>query len=204
MGLRQSREPKAALKGVDAMSDSKNKRKSLLTSERRSNLLPFVKDSQSDPREEAPSIDYSTAHPITDDDIEPLPPEDWLRIYREPILEDESCFGREATAELRPEVEQVETADDFSQFAQHMLADLGDNWDAWMNTCIHSFIDALGHAAAHLAHSGRGNPPRQPSWKLFAATLYAARFYGTSDFEDWVEEFIDGLFVEGGDSAVIN
>ena len=105
---------------------------------------------------------------------------------------------------MLPQVEHVETADDFSLFTRHMLADLCDNRDTWVNTCIHSFLDALGHAATHLAHAGRGNSPRQPSWKLFAAILYAAKFHGTADFEVWVREFIDGLFVEGGDSAMID
>ena len=154
------------------MSDSKNRKKSLVTPERRSNLLPFVKDPLSGPREEALPADFSTAYLITDGRIETPPPEDWPRIYLQPVLEDESCSGREATAELRPQVEQVETADDFFLFTQHLLADLGDNRDAWINTCIHSFLDALGHAATHVAHTGRGNSPRQPSWKLFAATLY--------------------------------
>lgn len=194
-------EPEALLKWDDTMSNSKNRKKSLVIPDRRSNLLTFIKDPQSGPREGAPPADSSTGHLIIDGDIEPLPPEDWPRNFIKPAFEDESCSGREATA---PQVEQVETANDFSLFTQHMLADLGDNRDTWINTCIHSFLDALGHAATHLAHTGRGKPSRQPSWKLFAATLYAAKFYGTSDFEVWVEEFMDGLFEEGGDSAVIN
>ena len=182
------------------MGNSKKRQKFLVRPERCSNLLPFVNNSKASPCVETPSADSSA----TNNDIESLPPEEYRPIFVQPGAEDEPCCRRETTADLRQQLEQVETADNFSRFAQHVLADLGNNQDAWMNTSIHSFLDALGHAATHLAHAGRGNPPHQASWKLFAATLYAARFYGTADFEVWVEEFIDELFVKDKDSAMIN
>lgn len=186
------------------MGNSKKRQKFLVSPERRSNLLPFVNNSNAGPYVEAPSADSSAAYPMADNDIESLPPEDYRPIILRPGSEDEPCCRRETTADLRQQLEQVETAENFSRFAQHVLANLGNNQDAWMNTSIHSFLDALGHAATHLAHAGRGNQPRQPSWKLFAATLYAARFYGTADFEVWVDELIDEIFVKGKDSARIN
>ena len=85
-------------------------------------------------------------------------------------------------------LEVVKTAADFSEYALDVLVDFRGHGAAWNNTCLHSFLDGGASSVSYLAWAkGQDGAARAPPWQLFAAILHAARFYGTEEFEEWVE-----------------
>jgi hypothetical protein len=97
--------------------------------------------------------------------------------------------------DLLSALEVVETAEDFSIYAEDLLFDFNGNAAAWNNACLHSFLDAVASTVSYLTwEPGQDGTVREPSWRLFAAILHAARFYGTDEFEEWVAELGAHLF----------
>jgi hypothetical protein len=76
--------------------------------------------------------------------------------------------------------DKVSTREDFAAFVQALVADYQRHQQVWENRDLPSFLEALGVWAADLDgfYQNRGETvPDQPSWKLLAQMLLAARVY---------------------------
>jgi hypothetical protein len=96
---------------------------------------------------------------------------------------------------ILPCLERVETEADFSEYVLDLMADFRDSPDRWTNPCLHSFLDAVAETVFYLTWpEGPHGPSRPPSWRLFAAVLHAARYYGGADFEKWADKLGEETF----------
>ena len=100
--------------------------------------------------------------------------------------------------ELLEAAGRISSADDFAAYAALLLEDFYGNAARWNNACIHSYLEAIGFTVHYVVGPRlRGDGAGQgavPPWRMFAAILHAARFYGMGDFEEWAGELAEEVF----------
>ena len=78
------------------------------------------------------------------------------------------------------DADSVATREDLAAFVRSLRADLLANEDAWENSTLERFLEALGAYLDDLDGwlANRGEPvPAEPTWKLVAHVLEGARIY---------------------------
>ena len=87
---------------------------------------------------------------------------------------------QERPIDLTEMVEQVQSHPDFVAFSHALLKDLKEKPEAWENRDLPSFLEALGAWAEDMNgyYQAKGGAiPLQPSWKMLAQILLAAKVY---------------------------
>ena len=87
---------------------------------------------------------------------------------------------QERPLELTDMVEQVRDPADFAVFSCALLKDLKEKPEEWENCDLASFLEALGAWVEDMNgyyHAKEGAIPLQPSWKMLARILLAAKVY---------------------------
>ena len=82
--------------------------------------------------------------------------------------------------ELDAMVEEVRNAEDFARFARALCTDLIRNPNRWQNRDLFAYLDGLAAWSEDIDGylKNRGQVvPEQPSWKLLAEILLAAKVY---------------------------
>jgi hypothetical protein len=76
--------------------------------------------------------------------------------------------------------EQVSTREELAAFVRELHAELAANPDEWENATLDRFLEALSRVIDDMDgwFANRGEPvPNQPTWRLVAESLDAARVY---------------------------
>lgn len=82
--------------------------------------------------------------------------------------------------ELYDVLQEIKTKEDFEQFLLLLILDLKNKNSEWENTDLDRYLSAMSDYTDTLNETDKdGNvlPDNQPSWKLFAELLMAARVY---------------------------
>ncbi|NJL27794.1 MAG: hypothetical protein HC897_07800 [Thermoanaerobaculia bacterium] len=77
--------------------------------------------------------------------------------------------------------DRVRTRQDFEEFLERLLSDLQDHGEEWGNTSLKEFLEGLrGFArdmAGYYTNRGESLDLAQPTWRVVADLLLAARVY---------------------------
>ena len=87
---------------------------------------------------------------------------------------------KECPIELTDMVEQIRDHADLAAFSHALLKDLKEKPEEWENRDLASFLEALGAWVEDMNgyyQSKHGAIPLQPSWKMLAQILLAAKVY---------------------------
>lgn len=82
--------------------------------------------------------------------------------------------------ELHEKIDSVTTHKDLAEFIEGLRADLLSNAGDWENATLERYLEAMA-AWVHSMDNAYKNTgrtfPNQPSWKMVAEILYAAKIY---------------------------
>ena len=82
--------------------------------------------------------------------------------------------------ELYEKIELVKTKEDLADFVALLKADLESSSDDWENPTLERYLEAMGAWIYSMdnAYKNMGKEfPDQPTWKMLADILYAAKLY---------------------------
>jgi len=82
--------------------------------------------------------------------------------------------------ELHEKIDSIATNKDLAEFINALRADLLSNPDDWENANLERFLEAMAAWVSSMenAYKNTGREfPDQPSWKMVADILYAAKMY---------------------------
>jgi hypothetical protein len=82
--------------------------------------------------------------------------------------------------ELYEKIELIETKEDLADFVALLKADLDSSSDDWENPNLERYLEAMGAWICSMdnAYKNMGKEfPDQPTWKMLADILYAAKLY---------------------------
>jgi hypothetical protein len=85
----------------------------------------------------------------------------------------------EEIMDILEKIERIKTADDLADFVAYLRDDLADDLDSWENPTLERFLDAMEAwlRDARRYNEGIKGKSFEPSWKMFADILYAAKIY---------------------------
>ncbi len=81
---------------------------------------------------------------------------------------------------LSQQVDAVQSREDFILFARALLKDYREDRASWENQDLEAFLDAIAAWAGDMDGfylNRQEATPAQPSWKVLAQILLAAKFY---------------------------
>ena len=87
---------------------------------------------------------------------------------------------QERPIDMTEMVEQIQSHPDFVAFSHALLKDLKENPEGWENSDLAAFLEALGAWVEDMNgyyQAKDGAIPLQPSWKMLAHVLLAAKVY---------------------------
>ena len=82
--------------------------------------------------------------------------------------------------ELYDKVDNVKSREDLIKLINHLRMDLQTNRDKWENITLEDYLEAMEAWVNDLDGyylNTNQTMPKQPSWKTFAAILYASSMY---------------------------
>lgn len=82
--------------------------------------------------------------------------------------------------EIHDQIELIKSKEDLANFVEALKADLVANPDDWENQTLERFLDAMSAWIYSMENAYRNMGkefPEQPSWKMIADILYAAKMY---------------------------
>jgi hypothetical protein len=86
----------------------------------------------------------------------------------------------ENAIDLSEMVEQIQNHGDFAAFSRALLKDLKEKSEDWENRDLATYLEALGAWVEDMSgyyQANGGAIPLQPSWKMLAQILLAAKVY---------------------------